>query len=136
MVGITAKDVREPPPDSPRIPVVLDTGHNHNFAIRRGQLERWRPLALPRTGQIEVGGSIIPLLAANLWIHPNREGALEPSGESPFLLELKEGIAVYPPVVANPARLPTLGLRGLIRNGLKLTIDGESRELTVESRSP
>ena len=87
LVSITAKKLRELPHDAPRIPAVLDTGHNHNFAIRRGQLERWVPLTLPRTGQIEVGGSIVPLLAANLWIHPNREGTVEPSGESPFMLE-------------------------------------------------
>jgi hypothetical protein len=35
--------------------------------------------------------------------------------------------------MVDPARLPILGLRGLIRNGLKLTIDGSSRELTLES---
>ncbi len=134
-VSITAKNIRELPHDSPRLPVVLDTGHNYNFAIRRAQLERWSSLALPRTGQIEVGGSIIPLLAANLWIHPNREGTIEPNVAPAFLLEVKEGIAAYPPIVANPARLPILGLRGIIRNGLKLTLEGAARDLSLESSS-
>jgi hypothetical protein len=136
LVSITTQDIRELPHDAPRIPAVLDTGHNHNFAIRREQHERWVHLAPPQSGQIEVGGSIIPLQAAHLWIHPNREGTVESSGGSPFLLELKEGIAVYPPLVANPARLPTLGLRAIIQNGLTLTIDGATRELTLESAAP
>jgi hypothetical protein len=135
-VSVTAKDLRELPQETPRIPAVLDTGHNHNFAIRRAQLERWVHLALPRTGQIEVGGSIVPLFAANLWIHPNREGTVEANGGFPFMLEIKEGVAVYPPIVVNPARLPILGLRALIRNGLKLTMDGATSELTLESPSP
>jgi hypothetical protein len=133
LVSVTPEDLRELPHDAPRIPVVLDTGHNHNFAIRRAQFERWVQLVLPRIGQIEVCGSIIPLVTANLWIHPNREGTIEASEASPLMLELKEGVATYPPIVSNPARLPTLGLRAIIRNGLKLTIDGEAREVTMES---
>ena len=77
--------------------------------------------------------STIPLLGANVWIHPNRPGLIDPSGQPPFCLELKGGIAVYPPDVPNPARLPILGLRGLIRNRLRLTIDGATRALTLES---
>jgi hypothetical protein len=44
---------------------------------------------------------------------------------------MEEGIAVYPPDVANPARLPILGLRDLVRNGLTLLIDGKTREVTI-----
>ena len=40
---------------------------------------------------------------------------------------------VYPPDVPNPARLPILGLRALIRNGLKLTMDGATQELSLDS---
>ena len=49
---------------------------------------------------------------------------------TPSRSRLDQGIAIYPPNVPNPARLPILGLRALIRNGLKLTIDGATRELT------
>jgi hypothetical protein len=136
MLSVTAADVAVLPQDAPRIPAVLDTGHNHNFAIRHSQWERWVQLALPLRGQVQIGGSVIPLIAANLWIHPNRDGTVEPGAGSPFLLKLREGIAVYPPLLANPARLPALGLRAIIRNGLRLTIDGASRELTMESTSP
>ena len=92
-------------------------------------------MILPRSGQIQLGTHPIPLRGADVWIHPNRPGAIDPSGSAPFRLELQRGIAVYPPDVPNPARLPILGLRGLIRNGLRLTIDGDGRSLTLESPS-
>src|SRR6185312_8069991 len=73
-ISITANDTHEFPHDAPWFPAVLDTGHNHNFAIRQEQRERWVHLALPRTGQIEVAGTSISLFAADLWIHPNQQG--------------------------------------------------------------
>jgi hypothetical protein len=121
--------------EAPRFPAILDTGNNHNFAIRQEQPERWAPMILPRTGRVEIGGFSAPVLGANVWIHPNRPGTTDPSGQPPFCLELKRGIIVYPAGVPNPARLPILGLRGLIRNQLRLIIDGASRELTLESPS-
>ncbi len=90
---------------------------------------------LRHTGKVEVGGFSVPLLGADVWIHPNRAGAIDPSGQAPFRLELTGGIIVYPPEVPNPARLPILGLRGLIRNKLRLTIDGSSRDVTLEAPS-
>jgi hypothetical protein len=135
-VSITGRKVSELPEDAPRMPAVLDTGNNHNFAIRRRHLERWTSPDLPGTGWIEVGGFLVPLLAASIWIHPNQAGSVEPNGQAPFVLAIKEGIAVYPPDIPNPARLPILGLRALIRNGLKLTMDGATSELTLESPSP
>ena len=125
MVSITARSVTELDPDVPRIPAILDTGHNHNLAIRREQLDRWVRLRESERGQIRVRDVRLPLVPANVWIHPNRPGTREAAGRPPFKLEVKEGIAVYPPEVTNPARLPTLGLRGIVRNGLKLVIDGK-----------
>lgn len=135
-VSITDQEVFELPESALRFPAILDTGNNHNFAIRQTHLERWPAIMLPRKGWIEVGGHFVPLLAANIWIHPNRAGTNEPRPHSPSLLKLEEGMAVYPPNIPNPARLPILGLRAIIRNGLKLTIDGAPRELTIESASP
>ncbi len=94
-------------------------------------MDRWHAA---QKGRVDLAGSIIPLLAANVWIHPNRPGTTDPSGGPAYMLELEEGIVAYPPGLANPARLPTLGLRGLIRNGIKVTIDGERRHLTLEAR--
>jgi hypothetical protein len=34
-VSITAENVHALPENAPRIPAVLDTGNNHNFAIRQ-----------------------------------------------------------------------------------------------------
>jgi hypothetical protein len=49
------------------------------------------------------------------------------------MLEVKEGIAVYPHEAANPARLPLLGLRGIVKNSLLLVIDGKRREVTLKT---
>lgn len=38
---------------------------------------------------------------------------------------------VYPTGMPNPARIPTLGLRPIIRNGLLLTIDGSQKQVTI-----
>ena len=75
----------------------------------------------------------MPLFEAKVWIHSNREGTVELSGGVSQALRMDEGIAIYPSTVRNPARLPILGLRGLIRNGLELTIDGATQTVTLES---
>ena len=132
-LSITAKEVQECSPEVPTIPAILDTGNNHNFAIRHEHWDRWIHWAPRRIGQINVSGFIVPLFAAKVWIHSNREGTVELSGGIPRSLDVDQGIAIYPPNVANPARLPILGLRALIRNGLKLTMDGATQELSLES---
>jgi hypothetical protein len=123
MVSIAAKTVIALPAHAPRFPAVLDTGNNHNFAIRHEQLDRWTGLSLPKRGFVNVGDRTIPLYAGNVWFH----SALV----EPFRLRMKEGIVIYPPDVANPARLPILGLRALIRNDLTVFIDGKTREVTI-----
>lgn len=135
LVSIADEGIIAQPEDAPRLPAVLETGNNHNFAIRQGQFGRWAPTVRTRRGRVEVGGFSVPLVGADVWVHPNRPGTIDPNGQPPFRLELRGGIAVYPPDVPNPARLPILGLRGLIRNRLRMTIDGESKALTLESPS-
>jgi hypothetical protein len=125
MVSIASKRVIELPSDAPRFPAVLDTGNNHNFAIRQEPFARWTGLTLPKRGLVNVGGRTVPLFAANVWIHPDDRDA--------FRLRTEEGIVVYPSDVPNPARLPILGLRGLVRSGLRLVIDGEKREVTFST---
>jgi hypothetical protein len=132
-ISIAARTVLELPEDAPRIPAILDTGNNHNYAIRKEHVEQWTSLSTPQKGWIEVGGFLVPLRAANIWIHPNQAGSTDPNGQTPFLLTIKEGIALYPPNVPNPARLPILGLRAIIQDRLNLTIDGATREVTLES---
>lgn len=130
-VSLAAHDVLKPPPGMPPFPAILDTGNNHNFAIRREQLERWTRLTLSRRGQVAFNGHVVPLMAAHLWIHPNAPGISAPSEREPFRLPLEEGIAVYPSNVPNPARLPILGLRAIVQNNLMLTIKGRSRHVSL-----
>lgn len=125
MVGIAARSVSALPADTSSFPAVLETGNNHNFAIRHDPLNRWTGVSLPKRGLVIVGGGTIPLDAANVGIHPDLGG--------PSRLRMEEGIVVYPPDVANPARLPIPGLRGLVRNGLTLPIDGKAKDVTVGS---
>ena len=84
-------------------------GNNHNFAIRQGQFERWTPMILPRSGQVELGTfpsrSSAPTSGSTRTDRVRSTRAERP----PFRLELQRGIAVYPPDVPNPARLPDPG---------------------------
>lgn len=117
----------------PRFPAVLDTGNNHNFAIRRQHLERWAKLALSDRGRVRISGHSVPLMAGQIWAFPNEPGSAIPSDRSPLRLKVPEGIIVYPEDVPNPARLPILGLRAIVRNDLKLVIDGKRREVTLKT---
>jgi hypothetical protein len=116
---------------TPRFPAVLDTGHSHNFSIQESLLLRWAGLrleALRRLGDVTVNRQEVPLMAVDLWVHRNKPGTAELLPK-PFKLEVLEGIAVYPNDAPNAPRLPLLGLRGLVRNRLRLTLDG--RRLSV-----
>jgi hypothetical protein len=135
-VSLSLQRVLELDPATPRFPVLLDTGNNHNFAIREDHLVRWaglQPPTLPATNTIIVSGWEIPLLGANVWIHPNRPGQMGPSERLPVRLNLPRGIAVYPQGVPNPFRLPTIGLRALVANNLKLIINCKRREVTLKT---
>jgi hypothetical protein len=73
-------------------------------------------------GSIHEGDRRVPLFAGKLWLHPNRPGNREIMRPAKaHSLTLAEGIAVYPG--ATYPRLPLLGLRALVQNRLKLTID-------------
>jgi hypothetical protein len=128
-VGISVRDVLTPV--GPSFPAILNTGLNHNFAIREDQLSSWTGLVLPRIGSVEVDQQVVPLLAANLWIYSNNPGEDTISDALPFRMRLAEGIIVYAAQTANPARLPILGLRAIATNALKLTIDGKARTATL-----
>ena len=42
-VSIADQSTIDLPQDAPRFPAILDTGNNHNFAIRQGHFGRWAP---------------------------------------------------------------------------------------------
>jgi hypothetical protein len=121
---------------TPIIPALLDTGNNHNFSIQENHLARWvgvHPQSLPFLGAIREGGRTPSLRFANVWIHRNRSGRRDLRYGEPFLLPLEEGIAIYPDDGSNYPRLPLLGLRAIIKNNLKLVIDGKRKYVSLSS---
>lgn len=119
---------------APTFPAILDTGHSHNFSIQEGQLTRWAGASLedfPKKGAILVNRQQVPLREARVWIHRNRPGSAELLPR-PFRLELPEGVSVYPDGAPAAPRLPLLGLRGLVRNRLRLVVSGMSVSLQEE----
>ena len=131
MVSLSIGEVLEP--GSRRFPAILDTGLNHNFAIRREHLDRWTALRLPTRKPVTIREQEVPLGAAYVWVHCNRPGTNAPSDLAPIRLRTPEGIAVFPENLANPARLPILGLRALVRSNLTLIMDGKRREVTLKT---
>jgi hypothetical protein len=46
---------------------------------------------------------------------------------------MAEGITLYPDGAPGTPRMPLLGLRAITTNGLKLTIDGKRRQVSLET---
>jgi hypothetical protein len=135
-VSLSLPSVTELDAAAPRFPAILDTGNNHNLAIREEHLNRWTGLdlaTLPGKGLIQVAGMRVALVAANVWIHPNRPGTRDEWEGPAFCLELEEGIAVYPRNLAAAVRLPLLGLRALVRNGLFFSVSGKKCQVSLRT---
>jgi hypothetical protein len=96
---------------SPEFPAILDTGLSHNFSMREEHLQQWLQLPAKRIGVVFINGHPVPTVQADLML------------EGKTLL-LREGVVVYPPKSPFAPRLPTLGLRALVRNKVRLVIDG------------
>jgi hypothetical protein len=74
----------------------------------------------------------MPLRSATVWLHRNKPGTREVSGE-PYPMILEEGISLYPDDREKPPHLPLLGLRGLTDNHLVSIIDGDNRWVTIRT---
>jgi hypothetical protein len=135
-VSITRDDVMSLDSAAPRFPAVIDTGNNHNFSLQEEQLFSLAGTSLAnhlRLGRVWIGQQTVPVISANVWLHCNKTGERDAfSGRPAVCLELPEGIAVYPPHVLNAVRLPTLGLRALARNGLRLVVDGKKMRVSLQ----
>ena len=131
MVSLTLGDVLEPA--GHRFPAILDTGLNHNFAIRREHVDRWTSLRLPTRKRVTIRNQEIPLAVAHVWVYRNKRGTSTPSDVPPVRLRTPEGIAIFPENSPNQARLPILGLRALVRSDLTLIMDGKRREVTLKT---
>ncbi len=90
---------------------------------------------MPELKAISVNRQRIPLRAADLWIHRNLPGT-ETLLPKPVRLAVIGGIAVYPAAAAAAPRLPLLGLRGLVRNGLRMRIEGRAMWVSLDSPAP
>jgi hypothetical protein len=126
-------------PQTPRFPAVVDTGCNHSFVLREQHLVEWAGIHteyLRRLRPTRIHGSVVPQLAANVWLHPNLPGQRDGFGGRPaFQIECESGIAIVPTGVNDGSpRLPLLGLRAFRRNGLQLNIDGHRQRVTVRTR--
>src|SRR5438270_389024 len=90
-----------PEPGSRRIPAIIDTGLNHNLAIRREHLNRWTGVRPATRKLVTVQKLEIPLAAAHVWVYRNQPGTNAPADLPPICLWTPEGIAVFPENVPN-----------------------------------
>jgi hypothetical protein len=103
---------------SSAFPAVLDTGHSHNFSISSAHLQDWAQMTLRTRRIIRVNGVPEPVADSDLEIGGMR-------------LRLAEGIAVFPKDHPGATRLPLIGLRALVRNGLRVVVDGARRQVSI-----
>jgi hypothetical protein len=119
---------------SPAFPAFLDSGHNHNFSISEEHLRAWAnadPATIDRVGLLRINGQDAPLRKANVMLYRNMKGTGDFSSSSyELLLSRDRGIAVHRLPIAP---LPILGIRGLIRQNLRLTFDGQGAFVTLST---
>lgn len=101
---------------SSSFPAVLDTGHSHNFSISEALLRAWTGFSLPSVRTTRVNGVPVPVAIADIELEGHR-------------LRLPDGIAVFSQGHPGITRLALVGLRALVRNRLKVLIDGD--EVTI-----
>jgi hypothetical protein len=135
--SITDVSQRELDAQIARFPVVLDTGLSHNFSIKEGHLGDWAGLdrrILPKLRDITIGGQLVPLHEAEVWIYHNRPGTnVLRTDRPPFRLWLESGIAIYPKTLPSAPRLPLMGLRGLQWSKLHVSIDCARRRVSLRT---
>jgi len=117
-------------------PAILDTGHSHNFSIKEEHLELWTGLhahEIQTIGHARVNKQLVELKDAAVAFYQNTPGERDALREkSPHLLKLSEGIAVHRTSDPFAPRLPLLGMRALARNRLRITIDGDRKEISLD----
>lgn len=120
---------------SPRFPAVLDTAFNLTFAILEEQLRSWaalEPATLATIGRTRINKQHLALKRADVAVHRNIRGERDRLlDQKPFELLLREGIVVYPLDHPQSPRLPLLGMRALVCNDLRLTIDGKCKTVNL-----
>jgi hypothetical protein len=137
-VSIGLKEIIELEEGVPRIPAILDTGNTFGFSIAEHQLVRWcdlHPDLLVVIGSAFINRQRLNRHAADVWVHRNRRKQRDAiRSESPFRLELRDGIAVYSSDSLIPGpRLLLLGLRAMDENALRCTLNGKKRTITLST---
>ncbi len=136
ILQVSVLDSREWDPRTPSFPALLDTGNNLYFSMQEAHLKRWagiNPQSLPISKVVREGNRSPALRAASVWIHRNESGTRNLRGADPYPLSLEEGMATYPPDGSDYPRLPLLGLRAILKNKLKLIIDGKRNHVSLRS---
>jgi hypothetical protein len=140
IVGASITDLAqdELDPATPRFPAILDPGLNHNFAIQEEHLSRWAgldPRWLDKRRDVTINRQTVPILDAEIWLHPNRSGERDRFADRPpFRLRLERWIAVYPRGTPAAPRLPLLGLGALEWSKLHLSVDCDRRRVWLRTR--
>jgi hypothetical protein len=139
-VGVHLAEVAEPEANAPWFPGILDTGNNFGFSMQHRHLREWAgidPQLLPHLGGLRIDERMVDRCETTLWLYPNIPGTRKPDrGARPHLLEMREGIALYPRDAIPPGpRLPLLGLPALLDNDLDLWLDPEARRVSVQTRT-
>jgi hypothetical protein len=140
-VSISIRDLPSLSGEVARIPAILDTGNTFGFSITEEELFRWcglEPQALEVLGRVFINRRELARYAADVWIHRNQRGHRDKFRQAPpYRLELRDGIAVFPSGFGNVApRLPLLGLRAIDENGLRCTINGSKRTVSLSVPEP
>jgi len=135
--SLTLSPAHQATTETPRLPVILDTGNTQSFSIRESHLRRWagiEPALLRRLGTTRHGGRVFPLHAAGLWLHRNRPGERDAFAEqSPYFIQCEAGVVVHPDHAPGAPRLPLFGLRALEENRLHLKVNAARRRVSLRS---
>ena len=123
---------------TPKFPAVLDPGFTDSFLIHPRLLRQFAgltPQHLRQTNDsLRAHERVIPIHAADHWLHPNRPNERDEFADRPpFLVELDRGIGIPTTEELYP-RLPLLGAGALRAARLQVVIDYARLLLTVRTR--
>lgn len=140
-VSLTHRGLERLPPRTPRLPVLLDTGHNHNLSLREDYVLRsglespWPWSSVPlRVRDASGMEREVPRLLVDVWLHAD---ALQ-SDDAAHPLRLGfRGAACYTVAgaVAGP-HLPLLGLAALCAGSLTVELQCNPAGGTVRISIP
>lgn len=116
-------------------PAFIDPGHNHNFSISEKHLRDWLgidPTTLPILGSIPFGDERVPLVGVDVLLLRNKKStnSVNPADPYTFSFSKDKGIMVHK-TYDHP--LPSLGMRGIMRNDLKLLFDGKGKSFSLST---